>query len=91
MTEMQKLDAALTEMGIKHTYDHEYMGGEQIVVTENRKYRWDAICTPGSYGWNKGLLEVMGKSLLGHGDVMGYLAADDVLKMLNGSKAHAKP
>lgn len=91
MTEMQKLDASLTEMGIKHTYDHEHMGGEQIVVTENGKYRWDAICMPGSYGWNKGLLEVMGKSLLGHGDVMGYRTADDVLKMLNGSEAHAKP
>ena len=91
MTEMQKLDAALTEMGIKHTYDHDYMGGEQIVVTENGKYRWDAICTTGSYGWNKGLLEVIGKSLLGHGDVMGYRTADDVLKMLNGSESHAKP
>lgn len=79
-TEMQKLDAALTEMGVEHTYDREYMGGEQIVVTENEKYRWDAICTPDSYGWQDGLLEVM-----------GYRTAEDVLKMLKGSEAHAKP
>ena len=83
MTEMQKLDAALTEMGIEHTYDREFQNGAQIVVTENGKYRWDAICTPASYGWPEGLLEVMGTPLLGNGyDVLGYLTADDVLKMM---------
>lgn len=87
MTEMQKLDAALTEKGIVHTYDHEYRGGEQIVVAGSGKYRWDAICTPGSYGWNEGLLEVMGKPLLGHGGVMGYRTAEDVLKMLRGGRS----
>lgn len=51
MTEMQKLDAALTEMGVEHTYDLEYMDGEQIIVLKNGKYHWDAICIPGSYGW----------------------------------------
>lgn len=91
MTEMDKLDAALTEMGIEHTYDHEYMGGTQIVVREDGKYHWDAICTPDSYGWNEGLLEVMGKPLLGHAGVMGYRTAEDVLKMLKESKANAKP
>lgn len=91
MSEMTKLDAALTEMGIEHIYDHEYRGGEQIVVTEKGKYRWDAICTPDSYGWNEGLLEVMGKPLLGHNGVMGYRTAEDVLKMMKGSGDHAKP
>ena len=91
MTEMQKLDAALTEMGIEHTYDHEYMDGAQIVVREDGKYLWDAICTPYSYGWKEGLLEVMGKPLLGHGGVMGYRTAEDVLKMLKGGKDHDKP
>ena len=89
--EMDKLDASLTEMGVEHTYNDDYMGGVQIVVTENGKYRWDAICTPDSYGWNEGLLEVMGKPLLGHGGVMGYRTAEDVLKMLKGSETHAKP
>lgn len=85
MTEMQELDAALTEMGIEHTYYREYMGGEQIVVTENGKYRWDAICTPASYGWADGLLEVMGKPLLGNdNDVLGFLTAGDVLRMIKG-------
>ena len=85
MTEMQKLDAALTEMGIEHTYDREFQNGSQIVVTENGKYRWDAICTPASYGWPEGLLEVMGKPLLGNSnDVLGYLKAYDVLRMMKG-------
>lgn len=92
MTEMQKLDAALTEMGIEHTYDREYMDGEQIVGLKNSKYHWDAICIPGSYGWGDGLLEVMGKPLVGDSkNVLGFLTADDVLKMLNGNEAHAKP
>ena len=83
MAEMQKLDAALTEMGIEHAYYHEHLGGEQIVVTKNGKYRRDAICIPASYGWQHGLLEVMGKPLLGNGnDVLGHLTAEDVLKML---------
>lgn len=89
--EMNKLDAALTEIGIEHTYNDDYRGGTQIVVTENGKYRWDAICTPDSYGWNEGLLEVMGKPLLGHAGVMGYRTAEDILKMLKESKTNAKP
>lgn len=92
MTEMQKLDAALTEMGIEHTYDREFQSGTQIVVTENGKYRWDAICTPASYGWPEGLLEVMGKPLLGNGNgVLGCLTAEDILKMLKEGEARAKP
>lgn len=89
MTEMDKLDAALTEMGIEHTYDHEYMGGTQIVVREDGKYHWDAICTPYSYGFKKGLLEVMGKPLLGKNGVAGHLTADDVLNLLKGGTAYA--
>ena len=73
--------------GRRTPYDREYMGGEQIVVTENEKYRWVAICTPDSYGWQDGLLEVMGKPLLGHGGVMGYRTAEDVLKMLKGERS----
>lgn len=91
MSEMQKLDAILTEMGIEHIYDHEYRGGEGIVVTKNGKYCWDVICVPDSYGWNEGLLEVMGKPLVGHYNVMGCCTAEDVLKMLKGNEAHAKP
>lgn len=84
MTEIQKLDAALTEMGIEHTYDKDFQNGAQIVVTENGEYSWDAICTPYSYGGVGGLLEVIGEPLLGHGGVMGYRTAEDVLKMLKG-------
>lgn len=81
-TEMNKLDAALTEMGIEHTYDREFKSGEQIVVTKNGEYQFDAICTPFAYGCDEGFLEVMGKPLLGHDGVQRYLTADDVLKMM---------
>lgn len=47
---------------------------------------------PGFLRLGDGLLEVMGKPLVGDGkNVLGFLTADDVLKMLNGSEAHAKP
>ncbi len=86
MTEMDKLDAALTEMGIEHTYDKEFQNnGAQIVVTENGEYLWDAICTSYSYGGAEGLLEVMGEPLLGNGnDVQGCLTAEGVLWMMKG-------
>lgn len=82
MTEMDKLDAALTEMGIEHTYDRDFDGGTQIIVYKDGKRLWDAVCTRFSYGGYGGLLEVMGRSLLGHNSVKGRLTADDVVKMV---------
>ena len=58
-------------------------GRHQInVIDEDHNVIWDAICHYGSYGYEEGLLEVMGEALIGHDDVEGYLTADDVIKMI---------
>lgn len=89
MTEMDKLDAALTEMGIDHAYDRNFDDGCQIIVfNKNGKRVWDAVCTRFSYGGRDGLLEVMGKGLLGHGGVMGHLTAEDVVELARKAGAH---
>lgn len=51
-----------------------------IVTMKDGEYLWDAICHPGSYGYEQGLLEVMGVPVVGHGDVEGWLTADQVFE-----------
>ena len=56
-------------------------GGEQIIVYDAAGNRiWDGIWGWGSYGFEQGLIEVMGAQLLGH-DVDGWLTARQVTKM----------
>lgn len=62
-----------------------YDGGYQIVVNDNDgKYLWDAICGWGSFGFNQGLIEIMGVIVPDDaGDsVEGHLTADDVIKRI---------
>lgn len=97
MTELDKLEEKLKEKGYKykriddvHMYQSEYVKEEQdvgrhqiVVFDENDEKIWDAICQYGSYGHDKGLLEVMGEGVVlpGHGDsVAGYLTADEVME-----------
>lgn len=57
-------------------------GGEQIVVYDTGGNRiWGGVWGWGSYGFEQGLIEVMGKQLLGHDDVEGWLTARQVTKM----------
>jgi hypothetical protein len=57
-------------------------GGEQIVVYDAGGNRiWDGVWGWGSYGFEQGLIEVMGTQLLGHDDVEGWLTARQVTKM----------
>jgi hypothetical protein len=52
----------------------------QIIVYDEKNNRlWDAICHHGSYGYEKGLLEIYGCIC---DDVVGYLTADDVIGYL---------
>lgn len=94
MTEMQKLDILLKHAKVPHTYERrwpdcqEYLpggrhdGGEQIVAYDAAGDRiWDGIWGWGSYGFERGLIEVMGAQLLGHDDVEGWLTARQVTKM----------
>lgn len=51
-----------------------------VPVEDDERREWDATCQRGSYGYEEGLLELYG-SLCG-GDVIGYLTADDVIRMI---------
>lgn len=82
MTEMQKLDILLKHAKVPHTYGHRWDGGEQITAYDAAGNRiWDGIWSFGSYGFDQGLIEVMGAQLLGHDDAEGWLTARQVTKM----------
>lgn len=82
MTEMDKLDAMLTERGVEHIYDRRFQGGTQIIVYEHGKRAWDAVCTRFYYGGTDGYLEVMAENL--PTNVEGWLTAEQVIKMAYG-------
>lgn len=78
----------------KYDKDHSYRDRHQIQVFSDadQKYLiWDVICHPGSYGWERGELEVMGVIVPNRENcdldcddhVKGYLSADDVISMCN--------
>lgn len=73
---MKRLAIGLMDRNIRFTVIPMY-GGLQIRCTD-----WDAICHEGSYGHERGLLEVMGLPDCGE-DVLGYLTAEDVLEMVD--------
>ena len=76
--EMMKLAFGLRDRGIGFKMQS-YFDGIQIVVGD---WDWDAICHSGSYGHENGLIEVMGLPQC-QDDVIGYLTAEDVLKMVD--------
>ena len=56
--------------------------GEQIIAYDAAGNRiWDGVWGWGSYGFEQGLIEVMGSQLLGHDDVKGWLTARQITKM----------
>ena len=60
-------------------------GGWQIVVNdENGEYLFDAICGYGSFGFRKGLIEIMGCIVPDnvHDSVEGSLTADEVIERI---------
>ena len=77
-TEMMKLAFGLRDRGIRFSVKS-FFDGIQIVVGD---FDWDAICHSGSYGHENGLIEVMGLPQC-QDDVIGYLTAEDVLKMVD--------
>lgn len=91
-TEMDKLAAKLTEMGIQFE-DRQicFTTGRQITVYENGRKVWDAVCSPFHYGGQRGLLEVMGVIVDGkleNGEVKGWQTADDVIQMVKAYKCN---
>lgn len=88
MNELNKLGKYLKE----HGYEYERIDKEndpwgydrhQIIVYKNGEKQWDAICHRGSYGYDEGLLEIMGNIVENTDDtVEGWLTADDIIKRL---------
>ena len=87
MTEIEKLDVALTELNIGHEHIIGPMGGGDMIIAYSgifgTKYLFDVICNEFSYGGKQGLLEVMGKWLTGDRNVHGWYTADDVVNLIN--------
>lgn len=77
-TEMMELAFGLRDRGIGFKTTS-FLDGIQIVVGD---WDWDAICHGGSYGHENGLIEVMGLPQC-QDDVIGWLTAEDVLKMVD--------
>ena len=92
MKELNKLEQYLKEHEyyyIREDDDSNYMNRHQIIVFDSESQReWDAICHRGSYGYEQGLLEIMGTIVDSDcGDsVEGYLTADDIIKRLEALK-----
>lgn len=87
MSELDKLEQYLKENNIEYTREDKERGvlvnTHQIVVFDKGNRIWDAICHYGSYGYEKGLLEVMGEPVVKPEDgdsVCGYLTAQDVIE-----------
>lgn len=75
MTEIEKLDAMLTELHVNHDLHRRFPE-----MDKDFGGNWDAICGYGSYGFKQGLLEVMGNIRDDNG-VEGWLTAEQVVEM----------
>ena len=78
ISEIAKLARGLKERGIEYSM-HTREDGFQIIADE-----WDAVCFKGTYGAQRGLLEVMGSIATGNDHVEGCLTADEILRRLDG-------
>lgn len=85
--ELDKLEKYLKDNGIKYDRNDrkgtdETMDFHQIVVFDEDNPIWDAVCHMGSYGYEEGLLEIMGSIVKIEDHVEGWLTADDIIKRL---------
>lgn len=60
MTEMAKLATMLTNAGVPFEMRDHWSDTKQICYPNCENVVCDAVCFPGSYGYNEGLLEIMG-------------------------------
>jgi hypothetical protein len=100
-SELDKLEAYLIEKGIPYaridmddTYDDRgrwlYMDRHQIIAygDAQRKDRiWDAICHRGSYGYEEGKLEIMGRIVNKEDSMEGFLTAEEVIQRIEDWEA----
>lgn len=90
--ELDKLQSYLAEHGYYYTRVKPSLSGYPNGVfvfsdPEKTKKLWDAMCHPGTYGYEQGKLEVMGDVILTDDEkcfdsVVGYLTADDIIQRL---------
>lgn len=82
--ELDKLEQYLKDHDIPYERIDEYtipVDRHQIIVPGAMHRKWDAICHRGSYGYEEGLLEIMG-SISRSDDVEGWLTAEDVIERI---------
>ena len=60
MSEMMKLEKMLNEANVPHRVMENWCGAMQIWYPSKENPVSDAICQEGSYGYEDGLLEIMG-------------------------------
>lgn len=89
MTEMGKLAALLTDSNLPFEVVNFEIGGEstpQIIAPNKEDFHIDAVCHRGSYGHERGLLEVMAHddyASITDYDVCGYLTAEEAFELFN--------
>ena len=94
MTELEKLKKYLDDNGydcemLNHSDNPHYFSKprnepDQIIVYgPGHKRSWDVVCHDFSYGGPDGLLELYGDLCT---DVIGWLTADDVIKIIENNK-----
>ncbi len=90
MSELDKLQKYLDDKGIPYertdterVFDGMDMSRHQINVYKDQEKTalwFDAICHPGSYGYEAGLLEIMGDIVESeYDDVEGWLTAEEII------------
>ena len=93
LRELDKLEEYLKQNGIQYErFDEDHALDVNGYVVNRGRHQivcdgWDAICHWGSYGYEEGLLEVMGTKVVLESDggpVCGYLTAEDVIARLEG-------
>ena len=89
-TEIDKLIKILNDQRVCCPIDwkvKELYGRPQVIFLDpqNGKQIGDAICHFGSYGHERGLIEVMGFPFCDEEDVVGFLTADEVIHQIEVS------
>lgn len=86
-TEINKLIKILNTQGVCCPIDwkvEELYGRPQVIFlnSQNGEQIGDAVCHFGSYGHERGLIEVMGFPFCDEEDVVGFLTADEVIHQI---------
>ena len=80
LSELNKLEELLIKQGAEYERN-DGAWRHQINVFDQGERIWDAICQKGSFGYEEGLLEIMGVIVDGEpGQVEGWLTAKEIMR-----------